>query len=169
MACPYGAIARDNRGDTAVKCDRCPGRDIPACVASCPNNALFFLELQGKTAAFNMTGRTKKAAPLLGMQNAVEFREVPAIAVGLSKAGPAPELEILTFHQPSQGVYRKIVLQENVIKGMIFVGEKFKVPVWRLLSSERKQTFPALNTNFWIKTLTSATSGPETLCQRKNP
>lgn len=44
MACPYGAVARDPKSDTAVKCDRCPGRDLPACVAACPNNALFCME-----------------------------------------------------------------------------------------------------------------------------
>ena len=28
----------------ALKCDLCPGRDTPACVASCPEGALLFLE-----------------------------------------------------------------------------------------------------------------------------
>ncbi len=78
--------------------------------------------IQGKTAAYNMAGRPRKVSPLLGLQNAVEFREVPAIAAGLSTSGPQDGLEILTVHQPTRGIYRKIVLEENVIKGMIFVG-----------------------------------------------
>jgi carbon-monoxide dehydrogenase iron sulfur subunit len=46
MSCPYGVIIQDHRGKTAkaLKCDRCQGKEPPACVASCPNNALFFME-----------------------------------------------------------------------------------------------------------------------------
>lgn len=40
IACPYGAITRDVSHKTIVKCDFCPERDIPACVANCPNEAL---------------------------------------------------------------------------------------------------------------------------------
>lgn len=78
---------------------------------------------QGKAAAMNMAGKAWKASPLLGMQNAVEFREVPAIAVGLSTALPGPDLETLTSHHPERGFYRKIVLKDNIIKGIIFVGD----------------------------------------------
>lgn len=79
--------------------------------------------IQGKTSAYNMAGRPRKATPLLGMQNAVEFRAVPAIAAGYSTAKPAPGREIYTLHQPGRGIYRKIVIEDNVIIGMIFVGE----------------------------------------------
>ncbi len=78
--------------------------------------------IQGKTAAYNMAGQSRQVSPLLGLQNAVEFREVPAIAAGLSTAGPGDGLEILTDYQPGRGIYRKIVLEDNVIKGMIFLG-----------------------------------------------
>jgi carbon-monoxide dehydrogenase iron sulfur subunit len=40
VACPYGALSRDLNGKTAIKCDLCPGREIPACVTNCPNEAL---------------------------------------------------------------------------------------------------------------------------------
>jgi len=40
IACPYGVLTRDVDSKTVVKCDFCPGRDIPACVANCPNEAL---------------------------------------------------------------------------------------------------------------------------------
>jgi carbon-monoxide dehydrogenase iron sulfur subunit len=44
MACPYGAISQFTRDDRAVanKCDLCPDREVPACVAVCPNRALVF-------------------------------------------------------------------------------------------------------------------------------
>ena len=40
VACLYGALTRDKGSKTIVKCDLCPGRDIPVCVANCPNEAL---------------------------------------------------------------------------------------------------------------------------------
>jgi len=45
MACPYGAIVQStNLQRKALKCDRCPQRDVPACVAACPNKALLLEE-----------------------------------------------------------------------------------------------------------------------------
>ncbi|MGE4553215.1 MAG: 4Fe-4S dicluster domain-containing protein [Desulfovibrionaceae bacterium] len=44
MACPFGAIDRDASGKKISKCDRCLERDIPACVAACPNSVLLYEE-----------------------------------------------------------------------------------------------------------------------------
>jgi carbon-monoxide dehydrogenase iron sulfur subunit len=44
MVCPYGAIVRIADSGVAVKCDRCPERESPACVAACPVHALVFVE-----------------------------------------------------------------------------------------------------------------------------
>jgi Fe-S-cluster-containing hydrogenase component 2 len=43
MACPFGMIARAPESGgrlMALKCDLCPGREVPACVAACPTGAL---------------------------------------------------------------------------------------------------------------------------------
>jgi len=40
IACPYGALTRDTDSKSIIKCDLCPGQDIPVCVANCPNEAL---------------------------------------------------------------------------------------------------------------------------------
>lgn len=46
MACPYGAIVQKQGPDrVALKCDRCKGREVPACVESCPNGALVYTEV----------------------------------------------------------------------------------------------------------------------------
>ena len=42
MVCPYGAVVRVSEQGRAVKCDRCPDRDTPACVVACPTHALLF-------------------------------------------------------------------------------------------------------------------------------
>lgn len=40
VACPYGALVRDDNNKVVAKCDLCPGEDVPVCVANCPNEAL---------------------------------------------------------------------------------------------------------------------------------
>jgi carbon-monoxide dehydrogenase iron sulfur subunit len=48
MACPYGVInpsfnevkIQKDKFFEALKCDFCPGRETPACVEACPNEAL---------------------------------------------------------------------------------------------------------------------------------
>lgn len=40
MVCPVGAIRRGLDRKVASKCDLCIGRETPACVANCPNEAL---------------------------------------------------------------------------------------------------------------------------------
>ncbi|HEY3368951.1 MAG TPA: 4Fe-4S dicluster domain-containing protein [Symbiobacteriaceae bacterium] len=46
LACQYGSIKRQEQGDKhfALKCDLCPGLEVPACVANCPNDALVLTE-----------------------------------------------------------------------------------------------------------------------------
>jgi carbon-monoxide dehydrogenase iron sulfur subunit len=44
MVCPYGVIGRQLERRIAVKCDRCPDLDIPACVTACPTKALVYAE-----------------------------------------------------------------------------------------------------------------------------
>jgi len=46
MVCPFGALIRLPESHTAVNCDRCDGRDQPACVEACPTGALLFLRLE---------------------------------------------------------------------------------------------------------------------------
>ncbi|MDP3880336.1 MAG: 4Fe-4S dicluster domain-containing protein [Dehalococcoidales bacterium] len=45
LACPYGVIRQDIRRKKMVKCDLCEGRETPACVDYCPNEALVYTEL----------------------------------------------------------------------------------------------------------------------------
>lgn len=43
LSCPFGVIRCEARERKAIsKCDLCIGRDIPACVAHCPNEALTY-------------------------------------------------------------------------------------------------------------------------------
>jgi carbon-monoxide dehydrogenase iron sulfur subunit len=42
LACPFGAIQRDTERGRVVKCDLCAGKEVPACVSNCPNEALVY-------------------------------------------------------------------------------------------------------------------------------
>ncbi|HHX66068.1 MAG TPA: NAD(P)/FAD-dependent oxidoreductase [Chloroflexi bacterium] len=78
---------------------------------------------QGKLAAYNMAGIERRYSGEIGLQNAVEFRQVPAIAFGLSKAGEAEGYEVRSVYRPDRREYRKVVFEGDVIRGMIYVGD----------------------------------------------
>ena len=46
LVCPFGAINRDLEKWKTVRCDLCQGKDIPVCVANCPNEALIYSETE---------------------------------------------------------------------------------------------------------------------------
>ena len=44
LVCPFGAIRKDEQTGIIVKCDGCLDREIPRCVAVCPNGALVIVK-----------------------------------------------------------------------------------------------------------------------------
>lgn len=44
MVCPYGSIQIHDGEKVALKCDRCPDEEEPACVRDCPTRALLIRE-----------------------------------------------------------------------------------------------------------------------------
>jgi carbon-monoxide dehydrogenase iron sulfur subunit len=46
LACPYGVIRQEKHRGKITKCDLCFEKEIPACVANCPNEALTYAEIQ---------------------------------------------------------------------------------------------------------------------------
>jgi carbon-monoxide dehydrogenase iron sulfur subunit len=46
LVCPFGAIGQDINRKKTVRCDLCPGEDVPVCVTNCPNEALIYAEVQ---------------------------------------------------------------------------------------------------------------------------
>ena len=77
----------------------------------------------GKIAGYNMAGGDRKFEGGIP-KNAVELAGIPTISVGLTD--PKEDLddyEILEKYNPKTNVYKKIVLKENVIVGVIFVNE----------------------------------------------
>ncbi len=77
--------------------------------------------IQGEAAAYNMAGRAKEFPSVVSMQNACEFRDIPMISMGT--VDPQEDSEVLLDHRPYEGIYRKLVLQDDTIIGMIFLGD----------------------------------------------
>ena len=63
MVCPYGVIGRHHEEHKAYRCDRCPAREVPACVAGCPTHALVY-----KTAGEYSSETRKKASSAMVLQ-----------------------------------------------------------------------------------------------------
>ncbi|MGC1377229.1 MAG: 4Fe-4S dicluster domain-containing protein [Anaerolineales bacterium] len=62
MVCPYGVIGRQLELGKAVKCDLCPDRTSPACVAACPTKALRYEDVDD----FSQSKRREFASAVAG-------------------------------------------------------------------------------------------------------
>ncbi|OQX14313.1 MAG: 4Fe-4S ferredoxin [Desulfobulbaceae bacterium A2] len=60
QACPFGMMGQRAESRIAIKCDHCPERTQPACVAACPTKALLYTD----TVDFNQARRRAVAASL---------------------------------------------------------------------------------------------------------
>ncbi len=65
MVCPFGIINQNRYEKKIVKCDRCPDREIPACVEACPTRALSFVEVE----EFSLNRRKKYLTDFLVYDN----------------------------------------------------------------------------------------------------
>ncbi|MFZ5800971.1 MAG: NAD(P)/FAD-dependent oxidoreductase [Candidatus Omnitrophota bacterium] len=79
--------------------------------------------LQAKFAARNMAGERRRYTGAVGIQNAVQFHQIPAISFGktLIEDENSDGYEVVSIHSGS--LYKKLVLKDNKIRGMIFVGD----------------------------------------------
>lgn len=62
MVCPYGVIGRHLQTQRAYRCDRCPDREVPACVAACPTRALVYRTVEEFSAAVRQTAAAEMLA-----------------------------------------------------------------------------------------------------------
>jgi len=95
--------------------------------------------VQGLVAGYNMAGVKRELGALIGLQNAVEFRDVPAIAIGLTQPEDVEDrgYEVLTAYQPDRNLYKKLVLRDDVIVGLILVGEISQTGVYAALMRKK--------------------------------
>jgi len=77
--------------------------------------------IQGDVAGIDMAGGEKKYAGGLAM-NSIEFFKVPTISMGITNPADGEGFEVLTFSDPDNYCYRKIVLKDNQLVGAVLVG-----------------------------------------------
>jgi NAD(P)H-nitrite reductase large subunit len=90
---------------------------------------------QGRIAGFNMAGENIKYDGSIVM-NSVEFFNLPVISMGITRP-KNPKLEELTFLDDKRNIYKKFVLENNHLVGMIAVGDISNCGVFLRLIKER--------------------------------
>ena len=78
--------------------------------------------LEGKVAGYNMAGKLTDYTGGTNMSS-LKYFGVPIVSIGLANPKDDAGFEILVNHDAEKGVYKKIVLKENVIVGMTFLGD----------------------------------------------
>ncbi len=76
----------------------------------------------GRVAGFNMAGAEKEYVWGTGM-NAVDFFGFPVISAGLLNPPEDEELEVLTKLNPDERVYKRFLIRDQRVVGMILVNE----------------------------------------------
>lgn len=77
---------------------------------------------QGKCAASNMAGQVQEFSSDAGFTNAVRLRDIPFVSMGMINP-VEKEYESLVFCDKEAHIYRKVVLRDNKIKGLILLGD----------------------------------------------
>lgn len=86
-------------------------------------NALWTCAVQqGRIAGLNLCGKRTAYDGTLGM-NALNIFNIPVISFGITKPEDETKYKIISDLRPEQNIYKKIVIQDNRIKGLILVGK----------------------------------------------
>jgi nitrite reductase (NADH) large subunit len=86
-------------------------------------NALWTCAVQqGFITGYNIAGRPKAYNGSLGM-NSLNFFKTSLISYGINSPKDESEYKILVDMKPDQNIYKKIVIKDNRIKGIILVGK----------------------------------------------
>jgi len=78
--------------------------------------------LEGKVAGNNMAGKKTDYTGGTNMSS-LNYFGVPIVSVGLANPKQDAALEILVKEASGTGVYKKLVLKDNIVVGMTFLGD----------------------------------------------
>lgn len=76
--------------------------------------------LEGQVAGYNMAGKKTIYSGGTNMSS-LKYFGVPIVSIGLANPKDDPALEVLAKYDAERGVYKKLVLKNNVIVGMTMV------------------------------------------------
>jgi NAD(P)H-nitrite reductase large subunit len=77
--------------------------------------------LEGRVAGYNMAGKKADYAGGTNMSS-LKYFGIPIVSIGLANPKPDAALEILVNQDAENTVYKKLVLKDNVLVGMTFLG-----------------------------------------------
>ena len=84
-------------------------------------NALWTCAMQqGKIAGLNMAGQARQYDGSVGL-NSLNFPSVDLISFGVVQPAQEAGYEVLVQRRPAEGVYKKLVLKGDRIKGLVLV------------------------------------------------
>jgi len=95
---------------------------------------------QGRVAGLNMSGKKLKYDGSLAM-NSVEFFGLPVISMGITRP-KEKEYEQLVKEDEKNFVYKKVVLRENKLQGMILVNRIEQAGVMGILMRKKTDVSP---------------------------
>ncbi len=78
--------------------------------------------LEGKVAGYNMAGKRTDYSGGTNMSS-LKYFGIPIVSIGLANPKEDPALEIIVKYDAEKSVYKKLVLKDNIIIGMTFLGE----------------------------------------------
>jgi len=91
---------------------------------------------QGRIAGLNMCG-TRTAYPGLFAMNSVQISDIPTISFGVTIPPAEEGYEVLKILDKGKGVYKKIVLKDGRVVGVILLNSIERAGVYGLLIRER--------------------------------
>jgi len=91
---------------------------------------------QGKIAGHNMAGRPETYPGLFAM-NAVQILDAPTISFGTTNPPADAGYTVLSRMDPETGVYRKIVLKDNLVAGVILINAIERAGIYGMLIREK--------------------------------
>ncbi|MCX7918120.1 MAG: FAD-dependent oxidoreductase [bacterium] len=90
---------------------------------------------QGRVAGANMAGIVKEYPGSIPM-NSVELCGIPSISVGITMPKDKT-YQVKEYEFPERGIYKKVVLKDNRIVGIIFLGEIERAGIYTGLIKDR--------------------------------
>lgn len=90
---------------------------------------------QGRVAGLNMAGRPTQYPGLFAM-NSVQILRIPTISFGITNPPPGEGYEVLSVLDRQRPLYRKVVLREGRVVGVILLGRIERAGVYGMLIRE---------------------------------
>jgi NAD(P)H-nitrite reductase large subunit len=77
---------------------------------------------QGKVAGYNMTGKKTEYSGGTSMSS-LKYFGIPIVSIGITNPKDIANYQILIKHEPAKNLYKKVILKDNVIVGIILIND----------------------------------------------